>query len=104
MVALPFLSKLLNGLKLQLALLIFFSVTFLAISSLFTYLYFAKDLKSKESIMNRNSTGIILYDRNDKAFFTFYEARSKILKFAEDRKRRENAQKYWESVKRTMLV
>ncbi len=41
----------------------------------FTYVYFANDLKSKDAIMNRNNTGIILTDRNNKPFFTFYQAK-----------------------------
>lgn len=44
---------------------------------LFTYVYFARDLKSKDTIMNRNDTGILLLDRNNKPFFSFYEARVK---------------------------
>lgn len=38
-----------------------------------TYLYFAKDLKDKESIMNRGKTGLTLQDRDGKTFFTFYQ-------------------------------
>ena len=44
---------------------------------LFTYLYFANDLKTKDSIMNKNDTGVILLDRNDKPFFTFYQAKQR---------------------------
>lgn len=39
-----------------------------------TYLYFAKDLNAQEKILNRNSTGVILVDRNNKPFFKFYQA------------------------------
>lgn len=46
---------------------------------LFTYLFFLRDLRSKERIMNRNNTGVILMDRNDKPFFTFYGAQEKDL-------------------------
>lgn len=42
-----------------------------------TYFYFARDLSSKESIMNRNNTGVTLLDRNEKPFFTFYSAQYK---------------------------
>lgn len=42
-----------------------------------TYIAFAKDLGSKESIMNRNDAGITLLDRNEKPFFTFYQAKQK---------------------------
>lgn len=57
-------------------LLIFFTIT-AAIASvpIVTYAYFAKDLSSKERIMNRNDTGVILLDRHDKPFFTFFQAK-----------------------------
>ncbi len=42
---------------------------------IFTYLFFAQDLISKESIMNKNNTGVVLLDRNGKVFFRFYEAK-----------------------------
>ncbi|HSW48011.1 MAG TPA: PBP1A family penicillin-binding protein [Candidatus Saccharimonadales bacterium] len=38
-----------------------------------TYLYFAKDLKDKDSIMNRGKTGLTLLTRDNKPFFTFYQ-------------------------------
>jgi len=44
---------------------------------IFTYFYFARDLKSPDSIMNRNDTGLILLDRNSEPFFRFYEAKQK---------------------------
>ncbi len=58
-------------------------LAFLAICALiifvpiFTYLVFARDLQSKDSIMNRNNTGVTLLDRNGQVFFTFYEAQIK---------------------------
>lgn len=42
-----------------------------------TYLYFANDLTTKEAVMNRNETGVTLLDRNNKPFFTFYDAHHK---------------------------
>ncbi len=49
-----------------------------------TYLYFASDLTSKENIMNANQQGILLTDRNDKPFFTFYQAKNKkIIPFSD---------------------
>jgi 1A family penicillin-binding protein len=45
----------------------------------FTYVYFAQDLQSKEAVMNRNNTGLILLDRNDKPFFRFYQAQIKTV-------------------------
>ncbi len=70
-------KKLLFKNKANLLILVFAFLGFFIFSSIFTYLYFAKDLSSKESIMNRNNTGIILTDRNDEPFFTFYSARKK---------------------------
>lgn len=58
-------------------------LSFLAVLALiifvpiFTYVYFAKDLTTKDSVMNKNDTGVILLDRNNKAFFTFYQAKYK---------------------------
>lgn len=49
-----------------------------------TYLYFIRDLSSKDKILSRKSAGVILTDRNDKPFFTFYEAKSKsVVKIAD---------------------
>ncbi len=49
-------------------------ITIVIFIPVFTYVYFAKDLTSKDSIMNRNNTGIVLLDRNGEAFFEFYNA------------------------------
>lgn len=45
--------------------------------SFLTYLYFAQDLESKEAIMNRNQTGILLLDRENNPFYEFYQAKVK---------------------------
>lgn len=59
-------------------------LTFLIFVPLFTYFYFASDLKTKESIMNRNSTGIVLLDRTGQPFFHFYEGKySKYVRLSE---------------------
>lgn len=50
-------------------------IAFILIVPVFTYFYFANDLQTKETIMNRNNTGIILTDRNGKPFFSFYQAK-----------------------------
>lgn len=42
-----------------------------------TYIYFASDLTTKDKLMNRNNTGVILLDKNGTVFFRFYEARIK---------------------------
>lgn len=58
--------------------LIFIALTTLVIFiPIFTYTFFAKDLSSTTAIMNRNNTGVILYDRNGTEFFKFYEAKYK---------------------------
>lgn len=49
-------------------------VTFIPV---FTYLYFARDLRTIDGIMNKNDTGVVLLDRNDKPFFTFYQAKNR---------------------------
>lgn len=54
------------------ALLFLFLVT-----SIGTYLYFAKDIKSMELIMNRRDGGVILLDRHGTPFFTLYDAKFK---------------------------
>lgn len=56
-------------------------IGFIAISAtvafipIVTYLYFVSDLTSKEAIMNKKSSGVVLLDRNSTPFFTFYEAK-----------------------------
>jgi len=57
--------------------LVFGLFIFLILTPLFTYLYFIRDLGSKERITNRNNEGLVLLDKNDKPFFTFYEAKTK---------------------------
>lgn len=42
-----------------------------------TYVFFASDLKDKESIMNRNNGGITLLDRHGNEFFTFFAPKQK---------------------------
>lgn len=53
------------------------STLFILFVPIFTYIYFAKDLVSKEKVMNRNDTGVTLLDRNSKPFFVFYSAKYK---------------------------
>lgn len=44
---------------------------------IFTYAYFARDLGSKEMIMNLKDTGVVLLDDSDKPFFTFFQGKYK---------------------------
>ncbi|MCL4366117.1 PBP1A family penicillin-binding protein [Patescibacteria group bacterium] len=59
-------------------LVAFFAVTaFFCIIPVITYIYFASDLSTKEGLMSHNDTGIILLDRNNQPFFSFYQAKLK---------------------------
>jgi 1A family penicillin-binding protein len=49
----------------------------LILTPILTYAYFVRDLSSKESIVTRKNEGVILLDRNEKPFFTLYEATTK---------------------------
>ena len=64
-----------NGLKQDLLLAFLAILAFIAVIPVFTYVYFANDLTSKDLIMNRNNTGITLTDKNGVMFFTFYQAK-----------------------------
>lgn len=44
---------------------------------IFTYAYFVRDLSSKENIINKKNAGVVLLDRNDKPFFTLFDAHAK---------------------------
>jgi 1A family penicillin-binding protein len=61
----------------DLLLSLFTILALLAFIPIFTYIYFARDLSNKDYITNRNNTGVILLDRNDKPFYNFYQAKSR---------------------------
>lgn len=61
--------------KLDLLLSVFVSLGFLVFTAFFTYFYFARDIKSEEALMNKKKTGVVLLDRKDRPFFTFWDAR-----------------------------
>lgn len=61
--------------KLLLYTLLIFLIIIVLIPPI-TYLYFAHDLQSKNSIMNRQKTGLTLLDRNGQPFYTFDLAKS----------------------------
>ncbi len=42
-----------------------------------TYSLFARDLQSKEGIMNYNDAGLVLLDRHGEPFFSFYQGKPK---------------------------
>lgn len=63
--------------KKPLLLLILIGFGLLLLIPPLTYLYFIRDLSSKEAIISHKSAGVVLTDRNDKPFFTLYEAKTK---------------------------
>jgi len=44
---------------------------------IFTYIYFVRDLSSKERILTKKNHGVVLLDRNDVPFFTLFDASTK---------------------------
>lgn len=48
----------------------------LLVIPIITYIYFAGDLKDKQTFTNRSKTGLTLMDETGKTFFTFYHAKS----------------------------
>lgn len=47
----------------------------IVVPAFLTYIYFALNLESKEGILNSKDTGVVLLDRDNQPFFTFYEAK-----------------------------
>ena len=72
-----FTSSHIKKIKSHLFLLFVVFTVCMALIPLGTYAFFARDLQSRERIMNRKDTGLILYDRHNTAFFTFYQAKHK---------------------------
>lgn len=62
--------------KRKIILLAWTGLSTLVIIGLFTTIFFANTLASKERIMNRNKTGVTLVDQNDQEFYSFYNAHS----------------------------
>lgn len=56
--------------------LVLFGLLILVLTGIVTWVVFASTLASKDSIMNRNKTGVTLLDRNGKPFYEFYNAHS----------------------------
>ncbi len=56
----------------------FFTITAsLSFVPLLTYFQYIPDLSSKDTLKNKNNNGLILMDRNNQPFFTFYSPRLK---------------------------
>lgn len=83
-----FISELYHSGKRPILYLIALGMIVLLLTPIITYLYFVRDLSSKESIMTRKNEGVVLLDRDEKPFFTLYEAQTKnivtIDKISED--------------------
>lgn len=52
------------------------AIAIILLIPLFTYIYFAGDLKDKKTITNRSKTGLTLMDKDGKTFFTFYQPKA----------------------------
>lgn len=63
--------------KKPLLLIILLGFGLLILTPPLTYLYFVRDLSSKQNIINHKNAGVILTDRSGKTFFTLYEAQTK---------------------------
>ncbi|HRN96429.1 MAG TPA: hypothetical protein PLD54_03210, partial [Candidatus Levybacteria bacterium] len=72
-----FISELFHSGKKPILYLIGLGILMLILTPIITYAYFVRDLATKESILTRKNEGVILQDRNEKTFFTLYEARTK---------------------------
>ncbi|HVA96056.1 MAG TPA: PBP1A family penicillin-binding protein [Candidatus Acidoferrales bacterium] len=64
-------QKIIKGHKRALLIIFIIFIIIMILIPPLTYLYFAKDLKNKESVMNRQQTGLTLLDRDGKQFYTF---------------------------------
>lgn len=62
--------------KRKLVLLGWTTASTFVVLGLFTTVFFANTLSSKERIMNRNKTGVTLVDQNNQEFYSFYNANS----------------------------
>jgi 1A family penicillin-binding protein len=54
-------------------------LAFLIVVPIFTYAYYYNDIGNQERLLNRNNTGIVLLDRNDKPFFSTGRAQQRDL-------------------------
>jgi membrane peptidoglycan carboxypeptidase len=72
-----FFSELFHSGKKPILYLIGLGILVLILTPIMTYAYFVRDLSSKESILTRKNEGVVLQDRNEKTFFTLYDAQTK---------------------------
>ncbi len=66
-----------RGLTRDLAIAFFAIIFTLIFIPFFTYVYFANALITKDRIMNNNDTGLVLLDRKNRPFFSFYQAKTR---------------------------
>lgn len=69
----PFIKNLIKFHKKALIWAGIFSLIIILLIPPLTYLYFASDLKDKETIINRGKTGLTLLTRDGETFFSFYQ-------------------------------
>ncbi len=71
-----FISETWHSGKKPILYLIGLGILILILTPILTYLYFVRDMTSKESIMTRKNEGVVLQDRTGNPFFTLYEAKT----------------------------
>lgn len=71
-----FISEMWHSGKKPILYLIGLGLLLLILTPILTYLFFVRDLSSKESILTRKNEGVVLQDRNGTPFFTLYEAKT----------------------------
>lgn len=54
-------------------------LAFLILTPIITYLVYARDISDQERLMNRNNTGIVLKDKDGKAFYTIGRAEHRTM-------------------------
>lgn len=52
-------------------------IAIMVLIPIITYIYFVRDLSSKDRIINKKNHGVVLLDRNDVPFFTLFDATTK---------------------------
>ena len=52
-------------------------ISIMVLIPLGTYVYFVRDLTTKDRIINKKNEGVVLLDRNEKPFFTLFDATTK---------------------------
>mgnify|MGYP001069903208 FL=1 len=65
--------------KKKIAVIVIPIAVLLLIIPLATYAYFARDISNQDRLMNRNNTGVVMLDKNDKVFYSIGRAQKRDL-------------------------